>query len=143
MRDKDLSSPSVRRLPRTALAIVAAGLGLAAIYSCSLIVETRSQQCQADADCTMAGFPNSKCDTMNGVCVMATGSSGSGSSGSSTGSSSSGVATCTVGGTDPNLELLNACTDGGCTPFNNLARIPAWDGGELPPLNDAGPDGGM
>jgi hypothetical protein len=150
MRDKVRPTPNPRRFTRRALAVVAIAMGLAAIYSCSLIVETRSQQCQADADCTNAGFANAKCDP-SGVCVMATGGSSSSATStsstgsSSTGSSSSGLPACADAGSDPNLALLNGCTDSMCSPFNNATRImnTLWDGGALPPLDDAGPDGGM
>jgi hypothetical protein len=31
-------------------------------------------------------------------------------------------------------EFLNQCTSSQCTPFNNLQRLPDYDGGALPPL---------
>jgi hypothetical protein len=31
-------------------------------------------------------------------------------------------------------EFLNQCTASQCTPFNNLQRLPDYDGGALPPL---------
>jgi hypothetical protein len=31
-------------------------------------------------------------------------------------------------------EFLNQCTSSQCTPFDNLQRLPDWDGGALPPL---------
>ncbi len=31
-------------------------------------------------------------------------------------------------------EFLNACTDGTCFPFDNEARLPRYNHGELPPL---------
>jgi hypothetical protein len=34
-----------------------------------------------------------------------------------------------------NEEILNACTDGQCTPFDNAARLPLYKAGEaLPPV---------
>jgi hypothetical protein len=162
MRDKVPPTTSPKSLTRTVLTVVAACMGLAAIYSCSLIVESRSQQCQADSDCSNAGFAGSKCDTMRGVCIAAAGSTGpgasgsgpSGSSSSSSTTSSSGTTGCDVDGgidaggcyncpptSDP--EFLNACTDG-CIAFDNNLRVTLLDGGVLPPLNDAGPnDAGM
>jgi hypothetical protein len=155
MRDP-LRSTSHRTL-RAALAILAAGAGLLAIYSCSLIVDTQSQQCTQDSDCQQ--FANATCDTATGACVPSATSSGSGS-----GSSSGGVATCDVDGgidgggcyddslatcslsTDPvvlNSELLNGCTTG-CVPFDNSARVLGLlAGGQLPPLPSQAPDGGM
>ncbi|MFT3771377.1 MAG: hypothetical protein QM820_38680 [Minicystis sp.] len=134
---------------RRAGAWIAAAIVISATYSCSLIIEGRSEQCQADADCK-SGF---KCDLSAHVCVGG-GSGGSGGSGSSSSSaSSSGAMTCDVDGgiqgggcfgcaptDDP--ELLNACTDAQCFPFDNRKRVTALaDGGKLPPLPspDAGP----
>ncbi len=170
MRDKLRSTP--RRTLRAALAILAAGAALATVYSCSLIVDQQSQQCQTDADCSQ--FAGAKCNTASGVCVSATMGSGGGTSTSSTSSttstgstttsssstSTSGAPSCDVdGGIDAggcydtgsttlmcvaatNSELLNQCA-AGCSPFNNAARLKNWDGGALPQLPMPGPDGGM
>lgn len=32
------------------------------------------------------------------------------------------------------LEHLNACTDAQCSKFDNAAKLPLYDGGNLPPL---------
>ncbi len=31
-------------------------------------------------------------------------------------------------------DLLNGCTDVGCIPFDNVARLPRYNNGNLPPL---------
>jgi hypothetical protein len=31
-------------------------------------------------------------------------------------------------------DFLNACTDGTCFPFDNVARLPRFNNGDLPPL---------
>lgn len=33
-----------------------------------------------------------------------------------------------------NDQHLNACTDAQCTPFDNVARLPLYNGGNLPPV---------
>jgi hypothetical protein len=151
-------STSPRRLLARAAVVVAAALGLLAVYSCSLIVETSSTQCQTDMDCAnIAGYP--KCNTATGVCVTNGSSSSSGMSSSGTTSSSSGSPpSCDVdGGIDAggcydtslamcsmnldNSQLLNGCTTG-CIAFDNT-RVTLLDGGVLPALPNPGPDGGM
>jgi hypothetical protein len=151
MRDQPRSSP--RRLVRATLAIVAAAVGLLAVYSCSLIVETQSQQCQSTADCAM--FGNATCDLTTGVCVSASTTSSS----TTTTSSSGAPAGCDVDGgiagggcyddtlaacpATTNAELLNACTTG-CVPFDNSVRVPGLlAGDQLPELPTPGPDAGF
>ncbi|APR74770.1 Hypothetical protein A7982_00116 [Minicystis rosea] len=152
-----------RRSPRPPLlrragAFIASAMVLSAAYSCSLIIDNRSEQCQGDADCS-AGF---RCDLTDHVCVGSAGTGGTGgmstSSSSTTTSSSSGTMTCDVDGGiqgggcygctpkegDPavNEQLLNQCSDAQCFPFDNKARIAALaDGGKLPSLPP--PDGGL
>ncbi len=155
MRDKLPSR--TRRTLRAVAATLAAGAGLAAIYSCSLIVDTQSQQCQADSDCAMFGA-GAVCNTAMGVCTqLTTGSSGT-TTGTSTSTTSStgGPMDCDVdGGVDgggcyaatgtcaptTNAELLNACSDG-CIPFDDTAVKGLLAGGALPPLPTP-PDGGL
>lgn len=43
----------------------------------------------------------------------------------------SGCWTCTP---TTALQFLNQCTASTCVPFDNLARLPNYDGGALPPL---------
>lgn len=151
-----------RRTLRAALAILATGTGLVAIYSCSLIVDTQSQQCQSDGDCATLFGAGSTCHTATGVCMTtsASSSSSSSSSNSGSGSSSSGSPpTCDVDGgidgggcynssltvmcpLDTNAQILNAC-GGTCTGFDNATRLTHWDGGALPSLPATPPDGGM
>jgi hypothetical protein len=152
---RDLFRSTSHRTLRVAAAILAAGTGLGAIYSCSLIVDSQAHQCQKDGDCQPFGS-DVTCDTALGVCVAR-----STSSGSSTSTSSSGAPTCDVnGGIDGggcyndslamcplsatpavlNSQLLNGCTTG-CVPFNN--SVLGLVNGQLPPLPNPGPDGGF
>jgi hypothetical protein len=145
MRD---NSPPPRRLTRVGLGI-AALVGFSAIYACSLIVESRDQQCQTTDDCVAAGFMGAACDKAQGICVnpTATGSGGSGGGATSSGTmvtSSTGPGGCTgdagcwaCAPTDDS-EYLNGCTDSTCIPFDNAKRVLKYDGGKLPPL-DGGP----
>jgi hypothetical protein len=149
-------STSPRRFLARAGVLVAVAMGLAAVYSCSLIVETASTQCQTDADCVnIMGYP--KCNATMGVCVTSTTTS---SSSGSMSSSSGAPPSCDVdGGIDgggcydtslamcttnlDNSELLNGCTTG-CIAFDNGALMGFVDAGyALPDLPTVGPDGGM
>ncbi len=144
------SSPAPSRVRRAATAL-AVTLGLLAIYSCSLIVETRDTQCQADADC--ASFASgAKCDMTRHICVgPSTSSSSSGTTSSSSSTSTSGMTCDRDGGIEgggcyactptDDTTLLNHCTDG-CIPFDDK-RVTKVVGGKLPPLPNPGPDGGM
>jgi hypothetical protein len=164
----DQHRSTYRRRLRAALAILAAGVGLAAIYSCSLVVDSQSQQCKQDSDCSAFGS-GVTCHIATGLCVSSStsGSSSSGGGGpsSSSSSSSSSGSPCNVdGGIDGGgcyndslamcplsetpavltSELLNACTSG-CVAFDDSARVPALlPGGKLPQLPTNGPnDAGM
>jgi hypothetical protein len=156
MRDPS-TSPARRRLHRIGV-VVAVAAGLLAIYSCSLIVETSSQQCQQDSDCSML-MAGATCDTATNACVLPSGPSSS--TGTAAGSSSSGgAATCNVdGGIDgggcyntslaacpvnpqnANSELQNACTTG-CIPFDDSLVMGLLPNGSLPLLPNP-PDGGL
>jgi hypothetical protein len=133
--------------------LLALCLALTGLHACSLLVETRDQQGSVDGDC--ASFPGARCDVARHVCAppgtTASGSGGgSGSSSSATTSGSSSASTST-GGCEANGcyscppttndQFLNACSDGGCKPFSNTARLKnlTSDGG-VPPLPK--PDGG-
>jgi hypothetical protein len=139
-----------RRSTRAVASAVCVVVGLMAIYSCSLIVETSSQQCQKDGDC-LTFSPTATCDPSTHVCVPGTSSS----SGTGTTSSSGGTGCNVDGGIDgggcyssacaatTNPEILNACTTG-CIPFDNAARVPGLlPGDQLPDLPVPGPDGGF
>jgi branched-chain amino acid transport system substrate-binding protein len=58
---------------RTYLGRAVAALAILAIASCSLIVQRDGVQCNVDGDCSKRGpaFANSKCDTMQHVCIAA------------------------------------------------------------------------
>lgn len=146
--------PSPESPLRRAGAWLALALGLSAMYSCSLLVENRTQQCQKDADCTAIG--GTTCDLATHLCNGgATSSSGSSSSGtSSSTSSSSGMTGCDVdGGIDAggcyncaattDREFLDHCTGASCKPFDRSRLTHLTATGALPPLPapDAG-DGG-
>lgn len=141
--------PLYRPLQRAGL-FVAGALGLMVLYSCSLLVESRSQQCQSDQDCS--AFGSAHCDTAKGICVGGAGGGSTGSSTSGTQSSTSNGGGCDVdGGIDgggcyncaptDDEQFLNHCTGSTCIPFDNKARVDALkNGGSLPKLpKDGGP----
>jgi hypothetical protein len=147
-------SPSPRRLLAHAAVILAVATGLAAVYSCSLIVETRSQQCQADTDCASLAGSNGKCDTTSGLCQSGSTTTSSGTGGAT----ASGGAACNVdGGIDgggcynagvgscpaaiSNSQILNVCTTG-CIPFDDTLVKGLNPDGTRPSL-PAPPDGGL
>jgi hypothetical protein len=35
---------------------------------------------------------------------------------------------------EDDVDFLNGCTDGQCIPYDNPARLPRFNGGNLPPL---------
>ena len=148
-----ITSPPPRRRPGAPI-LLSLCLALTGLYACSLLVETRDQQCSVDADC--ATFPGARCDLARHVCAAQTSTaSGTGGTGSSsttttsagtTGSTSSTGGGCDAGGCyscppTTSDEILNACTDAGCKSFENGKRLQhlTADGG-LPPLPS--PDGG-
>src|ERR1700733_9042384 len=104
MRDPS-THPARRRLHRLGAAVAVAA-GLVAVYSCSLIVETSSTQCNTTADCTSLN-PLATCDTTT------TGDAGCYVDGGADGGY---CFDCTPPVT--NAEYINACTTG-CIPFNN------------------------
>lgn len=54
-------------------------------------------------------------------------------SGDANGDTSGGfVNGCWVGPATNSNQALNACTDGTCTPFNNVQRLPLYNNGNLP-----------
>jgi hypothetical protein len=135
---------SRRRLLTRVGFLVAVVAGLAVVYSCSLIVDTQSQQCQSNSDC--AGFPGATCNTTLGVCVGTSSEGGSGEGCDVDGGINGGgcyntsLAACVA---TSNAQLLNACTTG-CTPFDNSMLKGFVDAGfALPDLPVPGPDGGL
>jgi hypothetical protein len=111
MRDKPRSTS--RRTLRTIATVLAAGVGLAAIYSCSLIVETQSQQCTQDSDCAMFGNA-AKCNKAAGACEC-TGASCSLTSSSATTTSTTGSNTSTTTSTSTTTTSSTSSTSGGPT----------------------------
>jgi hypothetical protein len=89
--------------------------------------------------------PDTNFTTSSGTSSSATGTGGAGG-----GSASSSSATGTGGaGGAPNCDgpngcyscppktgaqLLNACTTSQCSPFDNVARLPLYNNGTLPPI---------
>ena len=129
--------PPLRRAARLLAGVAAVSTALAALYSCSLIVDTQSQQCQMDSDCS--AFAGSHCDTAEGVCVgrTSTGSGGAGTCGVDGGIDGGGCYACTPG---DDSEYLNECTGATCIPFDNTRVTLLGPGGTLPQLPT--PDGG-
>ncbi|WP_437835123.1 hypothetical protein [Sorangium sp. So ce1153] len=118
--------------PRALRARLCAALALAlsALASCSVLVEQRDEQCASDADC--ARFPGARCDPGAHVCVPADGAPTGACDGGG------GCHGCTP---TTNEQLLNACTDAACRPFDNRRLGNLRDGG-LPPLPETGAGGG-
>lgn len=115
-REKE-GNQRVRRALAIALFLTMLGL----TYACSLIVENSSQQCQSDSDCSQFGA--ALCDLSQHVCV-AKSDGGAGADGSCVG----------AGAAATNVQILNACTDSSCKPFDNKARCTnlTADGGRPP-----------
>lgn len=108
--------PGVRRLlPRC----VALGLALAVMIggaACSVIVENRTDQCSADADCeAFGGYPQ----CVEGVCVAR----------------DLNPPGCFPYEPAETSQYLNQCTGAECTPFDNCARLGLCGGATLPPLS--------
>ena len=102
--------------------------------------------------------PDNNFTTSSGTSASGTGGAGgagasvsaSASSGSSTSSSAaSGTGGGGTGGAPPNCDgpngcyscppktgnqFLNACTNSQCSPFDNVARLPLYNNGNLPPI---------
>jgi hypothetical protein len=60
-----------------------------------------------------------------------------GTGGDTTGSTSTncdGPNGCFACAPQANKEFLNACTNAQCSPFDNVARLPLYNGGNLPPV---------
>lgn len=154
--------PGPARSIRRAGTWLALALGLSATYSCSLLIENKTQQCQGDGDCKAIG--GTTCDLTTHLCRGGATSTSAGSSGSTSSStsstsasssstSSSGMATCDVdGGIDAGgcyncaatteREFLDHCTGASCKPFDRSRLTHLTDAGTLPPLPaDAGGGG--
>lgn len=109
MDDQRRFATSPRRRPGAPI-LLALCLGLSSLYACSILVETRDQQCTADADC--ASFAGARCDLTRHVCASpnstASGAGGAGSTSStSTGSGGQTGDPCAVA----NKPLVNIESD--------------------------------
>src|SRR5690349_7017536 len=123
----------LRSHQRAALFAILASAGATALVACSSESNPRP--------------PDTTFTTSSGTTTSATGTGGAGGGGGSTGSSSA-TGTGGAGGAPscdgPNgcyscapktgTQLLNACTTSQCSPFDNAARLPLYNNGNLPPL---------
>ncbi|MEO5728427.1 MAG: hypothetical protein ABI134_05010 [Byssovorax sp.] len=113
-----------RRLRVTGALLLAV---LAASGACSLLVESSTDQCKTDAECSAFG-DYSVCNA--GVCVKPSSVDDAGSDGGN----------CFTGAPTKDPEFFNQCTDAGCEPFDNCVRLGLCSDAGLPPL--VSPDGG-
>lgn len=120
--------------------LVAALAALLAASGCSFVVESQDRQCEGDADCR--GF-DGVCDVGRGVCVEretsgpgSTGAGGAGGGGSaSTSTGCVGPDGCWACEPESQAEILNACTDAACIPYDN-AQLEGLllEDGSVPPV---------
>lgn len=90
------------------------------------MIDKNATQCETDNDCRIAPF--SACSA--GICLDPKASAGQGGEGSCT-----GPAGCFRCAPQSNDELLNACTDRTCVPFDNSKRLQnLGTDGKLKPL---------
>jgi hypothetical protein len=112
---------------------------------CTLLVDASPTQCRQDQDC--ARFAGTTCDRTRGVCTAAPGNNGDAANNDPHDAEAPpgqlGALLCPTDagvGADsgPGLELLNACTDAVCVPFDNRARLlNLASDGSLKPLPDS------
>lgn len=105
---------------------------------CTWLLDASAAQCQRNEDCVR--FAGTACDGARHVCVPTTPSNVTtdGGAGDGPAASDGGLLSCPPdGAVAPGLELLNACTNATCLPFDNGARLHnlASDG-TLKPLPD-------
>jgi hypothetical protein len=118
----DVMKTRTKRWTVRRAAVGLAALGLV-VSACSLIVQTNTNQCNGDGDCKPYG-EYSLCSA--GICVIP-----------------SDGGTCFMGDPMTDPEFFNQCTDAGCEPFDNCARLGlCGDDAGLPPLIPPG-DGGL
>jgi hypothetical protein len=114
-----------------------APLTVGASMGCTLVLDASPAQCQRTDDC--ARFAGTICDTVRHLCAAAAADDG-GPGGDGAGDDPADPAETTgcAAGTNapsPGFELLNACTDATCLPFDNRQRLRNLPGdGVLPPL---------
>lgn len=101
--------------------MIGATLVVAALASgCSLVIESSDRQCEQDADC--AAFDDAVCDVALGVCVPDENAACEGPNG------------CYACEPERPEELLNACTEAACLPYDNTQLEGLLlEGGGLPP----------
>lgn len=130
----------MRNRPKTAKLVVPfvlAGLTMA-LAACSLILDTKKDQCTVDGDCAKFGG-TSKC--VSGVCSQSSSlTDGSIPDATTDGSLPDGACVPKEPKSSREDFLNETCTDSKCIPFDDCARVGLCDGG-LPPLVDP-PEGG-
>lgn len=132
----------MRNRPKTAKLVVPfvlAGLTMV-LAACSLILDTKKDQCTVDGDCAKFGS-TSKC--VSGVCSQSSTTLPDGAPSSDAGTDGSlpdGACIPKEPKTSREDFLNEKCTDSKCIPFDDCARVGLCDGG-LPPLVDP-PEGG-
>lgn len=134
----------MRNRPKTAKLVVPfvlAGLTMV-LAACSLILDTKKDQCTVDGDCAKFGS-TSKC--VSGVCSNTSNTLPDGATPPNDSGTDGSV--LPDGGCLPKEpkssreDFLNeTCTDSKCIPFDDCARVGLCDGGR-PPLVDP-PEGG-
>lgn len=92
--------------------------------------------------------PDTNFTTSSGTTTSATGTGGAGG-GETSSSAATGTGGGGTGGAPPNCDgpngcyscppktgtqFLNACTGSQCSPFDNVARLPLYNNGTLPPI---------
>lgn len=103
----------------------------------------------AVAACSSEGNPTPPDTTFTTSSGTSTGATGTGGAGGGGAGSSSATGTGGAGGAPPECngpngcfacppktgnQILNACTASQCSPFDNVARLPLYNNGTLPPL---------
>jgi hypothetical protein len=122
---------SIMSRTRAVALLVAAAASSASGPGCSLVIESRDQQCAEDADCS--GFAQAVCDAARGVCVPGSGTTATGTGGA--GGGCVGPDGCYACVPENQTDLLNACTDAECIPYDNtqLQGLLLEDG-SVPPV---------
>jgi hypothetical protein len=123
-------------------AVTAAGAATT-VPACTLFLDASSAQCNRPEDC--ARFPGTGCDSARHVCVPTTrtpigrDTDGGANDAASAGADASFLFCPPDSAAAPGLELLNACTNASCIPFDNRARLRnLTDDGSLKPLPEVG-----
>jgi hypothetical protein len=110
---------------------LALGLGpvLASAGACSLVIESRGQQCENDDDCKGFGA-DAVCNLGGGVCVTPEASGSTGSAGCI------GDDGCFACPPQQFEEFLNACTNAPCIPYDNATNLQGLllEDGSVPPV---------